>query len=147
MGTVLYMSPEQAMAKRVPLDHRTDVYSLGATIYEVLTGNPPFRGKDQHETLSQIIVRDPRPPRQLNPRIPKDLETIVFKCLRKDPKDRYGTAEALAQDLQRFVRGDPIEARLESVADRFTRKVRQHKGRIAVVGVVLLLCGVCGVLA
>ncbi len=89
MGTVLYMSPEQAMAKRIPLDHRTDVYSLGATMYEMLTGQPPFRGKDQHDTLSQIIVRDPRSPRQLNTRVPKDLETIVLKCLRKDSGERY----------------------------------------------------------
>ena len=111
IGTVLYMSPEQAMAKRVPLDHRTDVYSLGATMYETFTGQPPFRGKDQHDTLSQIIVRDPRPPRQSNPKVPKDLETIVLKCLRKDAGDRYGTSEALAQDLRRFVRGDEIEAR------------------------------------
>ncbi len=96
MGTVLYMSPEQAMAKRIPLDHRTDIYSLGAAMYEMLTGQPPFRGKDQHDTLSQIIVRDPRSPRQLNRRVPVDLETIVLKCLRKDPSARYGTAEAFA---------------------------------------------------
>ena len=72
MGTVLYMSPEQAMAKRIPLDHRTDVYSFGATMYEMFTGEPPFRGKDHHDTLSQIIVRDPRSPRQLNAKVPKD---------------------------------------------------------------------------
>ena len=111
VGTVLYMSPEQAMAKRARPDHRTDIYSLGASLYEMVTGEPPFRGRDQHETLSQIITRDPRPPRQLNPRVPRNLETIALKCLRKDPNDRYGSAEALGQDLRRFVRGDPIEAR------------------------------------
>ena len=115
MGTVLYMSPEQAMAKRIPLDHRTDVYSLGATMYEMLTGEPPFRGKTQHDTLSQIIVRDPRSPRQLNSRVPVDLETMVLKCLRKDAGERYGTAEALSQDLRRYVRGEPIEARAPSM--------------------------------
>ena len=130
MGTVLYMSPEQAMAKRIPLDHRTDVYSLGATIYEVLTGQPPLKGKDQQDTLSQIIVRDPRAPRQLNLRVPKDLETIVLMCLRKDPADRYGTAEALAQDLRRFARGDTVEARPERGWERFVRRAARHKWRL-----------------
>jgi serine/threonine protein kinase len=134
MGTVLYMSPEQAMAKRIPLDHRTDVYSLGATMYEVLAGEPPFRGKDQNDTLSQIIGRDPRSPRQLNPAVPKDLETMVLKCLRKDPADRYGTAEALAQDLRRFVRGDPIEAKAEGRWERTSLSrlvLLEHDGKDA----------------
>jgi serine/threonine-protein kinase len=80
-------------------------------MYQMLTGRPPFRGKSYEDTLSQIIARDPVEPRRVNPRVPKDLETVVLKCLRKDAADRYGTAEALGQDLRRFVRGDPIEAR------------------------------------
>ncbi len=146
MGTVLYMSPEQAMAKRIPLDHRTDVYSLGATLYEVLTGAPPFRGKDQQDTLSQIIARDPRPPRQLNPRVPKDLETIVLKCLRKDAADRYGTAEALAQDLGRFGRGDAIEARPQTGWEKVARRLWRHRALVAAIGV-LLLSGIIGLAA
>ncbi len=90
------MSPEQARRKKIPIDHRTDVYSLGATMYEAICGRPPFRGKDHADTLSQIIERDPVEPRRLNPRVPQDLETVVLKCLRKDPSARYGTAEAFA---------------------------------------------------
>jgi serine/threonine protein kinase len=104
LGTPLYMSPEQARARKVPIDHRTDIYSLGATMYELLTWRPPFKGRDHQDTLSQIITKDPLPPRKVSAQIPKDLETIVLKCLRKDSNDRYGTAEALAQDLRRFVR-------------------------------------------
>ncbi|MBN1420210.1 MAG: protein kinase, partial [Planctomycetes bacterium] len=127
VGTVRYMSPEQAQARKIPIDHRTDVYSLGATMYEMLALRPPFEGKDHRETLGQIIERDPVEPRRVNPRVPKDLETIVLKCLRKDPRDRYGTAEALAQDLRRFVRGDPIEARPQSGWERLAARVRRHK--------------------
>ena len=111
LGTPLYMSPEQARRERITVDHRTDVYSLGATMYEALSGFPPFRGRDHADTLSQIIERDPISIRRSNSGVPEELETIVLKCLRKDCGDRYGTAEALAQDLRRFTRGDPIEAR------------------------------------
>ncbi|MCZ6812174.1 MAG: serine/threonine-protein kinase, partial [Planctomycetota bacterium] len=110
LGTPMYMSPEQARRRKIPIDHRTDIYSLGATLYEMLTRRPPFRGKDNYETLSQIIANDPSPLRRFDPTIPKSLETIVLKCLRKNPKDRYDTAEAVAQDLRRFARGEPVEA-------------------------------------
>ena len=96
VGTPQYMSPEQAKRHKIPVDHRTDIYSLGATMYEAVTGRPPFKGRDHNDTLSQIAGRDPLELRKLNPRIPKNLETIVLKCLRKVPKDRYETAEALA---------------------------------------------------
>ncbi|MBI4584722.1 MAG: protein kinase [Planctomycetes bacterium] len=131
LGTPLYMSPEQARRKKIPLDHRTDIYSLGATLYELLTLRPPFQGKDHQDTLSQIIERDPVEPRKINPRIPRDLETIVLKCLRKDPGHRYGTAEALAQDLRRFARGDPVEARPQTRWARVHRKLWRR--RIALV--------------
>ena len=133
------MTPEQARRKKIPVDHRTDIYSLGATMYQVLTGNPPFQGKDHQDTLSQIIERDPRPPRQHVQRIPGDLETIVLKCLRKDPGDRYGTAEALGQDLRRFVRGDPIEARPQSRFEVLVRRGLRHRGRILTVTFVFFL--------
>jgi serine/threonine protein kinase len=130
MGTPLYMSPEQAMAKRITIDHRTDIYSLGATFYEALTLRPPFEGKDHRDTLSQILFRDPDPPRRANPRVPQDLETIILKCLRKDPGDRYGTAEALGQDLRRFARGDAIEARPQSRWERSGRRLWRARWRL-----------------
>ncbi len=87
LGTPQYMSPEQARRKKVEVDHRTDIWSLGATIYETITGQPPFRGKDHHDTLSRIIADEPVSPRRIDPRVPLDLETIVLKCLRKEPQD------------------------------------------------------------
>ncbi len=146
VGTVLYMSPEQARARKIPLDHRTDIYSLGATLYEMLTRRPPFRGKNPQDTLSQILLRDPPPIRQSNPRIPKDLETIVLKCLRKAPGERYGTAEALSQDLRRFVRGDPIEARPQRTLERLARRAWRRKGWIAAFCLVTLLLLTSGLL-
>ncbi len=144
VGTVLYMSPEQAMARRIPIDHRTDIYSLGATMYEMLALRPPFKGKDSQETLSHIILRDPAPLRKQNPRIPRDLETITLKCLRKEPGDRYGTAEALAQDLRRFVRGECIEARPQSQFEVFVRRLHRLRYRVATAAMVILLLILAG---
>jgi len=118
------------MARRIPVDHRTDIYSLGATMYEALTLRPPFQGKNAQATLSEILFRDPEAPRRRNPRVPRDLETVVLKCLRKDPGDRYGTAEALAQDLRRFLRGDPIEARPQPAWERISRKAWRNRGKL-----------------
>ncbi len=139
LGTVLYMSPEQAMAKRIRIDHRTDIYSFGAAMYEALTLHPPFQGKHHQDTLSQIIFRDPKSPRQVNPQIPKDLEAIVLKCLRKNPGDRYGTAEALGQDLRRFGRGDPIEARPQSGWERLARRAKRQRAILAAGAAFLLI--------
>ncbi|MBN1420898.1 MAG: protein kinase [Planctomycetes bacterium] len=147
MGTVLYMSPEQAMAKRIQVDHRTDVYSLGATLYEMLTLRPLFEGKSTQDTLSRIIFQDPAPAGRLNPRVPADLETIVLKCLRKDPADRYRTAEALAQDLRRFVRGDAIEARPQAGWEKLLRRARRHRWRLAVAAVFACMAAAAGWLA
>ncbi|MBN1835032.1 MAG: serine/threonine protein kinase, partial [Spirochaetales bacterium] len=144
VGTPLYMSPEQARQRKIEIDHRTDVYSLGATMYEVITGRPPFKGRDHQDTLSQIIERDPVEPRKLNSRVPRELETVVLKCLRKDPADRYGTAEALAQDLRRFVRGDPVEARPESRLKRSSRRLRRHRIAVLAAGVLVVLFGALG---
>ena len=146
IGTPRYMSPEQARRKKVTVDHRTDVYSLGATMYEAICGRPPFRGKDHVDTLSQIIERDPAEPRKVNPRVSKDLETIVSKCLRKAPADRYGTAEALAQDLRRFVRGHAIEARPRPDWECLLRRAWYARTRLTVAGLVLLLLTAVGVL-
>src|SRR6202035_195755 len=103
VGTLRYMSPEQALAKRVPIDHRTDVYSLGATLYELLTLRPAFQGSDRQELLRQIAFEEPAPPRRLERAAPAELETVVLKALEKNPADRYATAQELADDLRRFL--------------------------------------------
>ncbi len=146
VGTPLYMSPEQAQARRVEIDHRTDIYSLGTTLYEMLAERPPFQGKSHQDTLAQIISRDPESPRKLRPRLPRDLDTIVMKCLRKNPKDRFGTAEALAQDLRRFVRGEPIEARPQAPIERLLRRAKRHALRIGAAVLLVLLAGVSALL-
>jgi len=139
LGTPLYMSPEQAGGYKALVDHRTDVYSLGATLYEMLTWRPPFTGKDYRDTLNRIISVDPVEPRKLNPHVPRDLEIIVLKCMRKEPADRYGTAEALGQDLRRFVRGDPIEARPQSAVEKTLRRLKRHLRTVGVAALILVL--------
>ena len=147
VGTPAYMSPEQARRRKIPVDHRTDIYSLGATLYEFLTHQQPFHGKDHQDTLSQITERDPRPPRHLNPRVPRDLETIVLKCLRKDAGERYGTAEALGQDLRRFVRGAPVEAQAQSLWEKTTRNLWRQRRLAIAAGSVLLVALASSVVA
>ena len=99
LGTLKYMSPEQALAKRVIVDHRTDIYSLGATLYELLTLEPVFSGKDKQDLLRQIAFDEPRAPRRFNAKIPLELQIIVLKSIEKNPQRRYGTAQELADDL------------------------------------------------
>jgi hypothetical protein len=142
VGTVQYMSPEQAQMRKVAVDHRTDIYSLGVTMYEMLALRPPFKGSDHHDTLSQILTREAEPLRKRNARVPLDLETIILKCLRKDPGGRYGTAEALAQDLRRFVRGDAIEARPASKWETLVQRGRRHRWKILIALVVTGLTAV-----
>src|SRR5262249_41366548 len=127
VGTLRYMSPEQALAKRVVVDHRTDVYSLGATLYELLTLEPVFAGNDRQELFRQIAFEEPKPLRQRRPSIPRELETIVFKALEKKPADRYATAKELAEDLARFTKDEPIRARRPSLKRRLQQWCRRHK--------------------
>ena len=130
LGTPVYMSPEQVSDPPGPIDTRTDIYGLGATLYEVLTWQVPFGGRSVREVFERITQADPTPPRRLNPQIPRGLETIVLKCLHKNPGERFGTAEALAQDLRRFVRGDPIEARPQSWYEKTTRRAWRIRWRL-----------------
>jgi serine/threonine protein kinase/Flp pilus assembly protein TadD len=127
VGTPRYMSPEQASAKRVLLDHRTDVYSLGATLYELLTLHPAFESEDRQELLRQIASEEPRPPRRFNKAIPAELETIVLKAMAKKPGERYATAKELADDLRSWLEDRPIRARRPSVRTRLVRWARRHR--------------------
>jgi WD40 repeat protein/serine/threonine protein kinase/tetratricopeptide (TPR) repeat protein len=127
VGTLRYMSPEQALAQRVVIDHRTDVYSLGATLYELLALRPVFGGNDRQELLRQIAFEEPRPLRRWNKSIPAELETIVLKALEKNPADRYATAQELADDLRHFLEDRPIRAKRPGVLQRSRKWARRHK--------------------
>lgn len=120
LGTPAYMPPEQASGK-ADVGPLVDVYSLGAILYCLLTGRPPFQASSPMETLLQVLERDPLPPSALNPQVPKDLETICLKCLRKDPRQRYTSARTLAEELNRYLQGLPIHARPIGPVARFGR--------------------------
>jgi len=126
VGTPCYMSPEQAAGKSKHVGPRTDVYGIGAVLYECLVGQPPFREETPLDTLVQVLEGEPVEPRRLDPRIPRDLELICLKCLEKNPEARYATAEALAEDLERFLANEPIEARPATVWNRVVRWTRRE---------------------
>jgi serine/threonine protein kinase len=139
LGTLRYASPEQAMAKRGLVDHRTDIYSLGVTLYELLTLAPVFAGRDRQELLHQIAFDEPRPPRSLDASIPVELETIVLKAIAKNPAERYASARDFADDLQRFLDDKPILARRPSLLDRATKWARRHRSLVASAVALLVL--------
>ncbi len=142
VGTLRYMSPEQALAKRGLIDHRSDIYSLGATLYELLTLEPIYDGRDRQELLRQIDQNEPRPPRRLNPAIPRDLETIVLKALAKEVPDRYPTAQEMADDLRRFLEDKPIQARRPALWERVRKWARRHRSLVATMEVAVVLAAV-----
>jgi WD40 repeat protein/serine/threonine protein kinase len=139
LGTLRYMSPEQALAKRVIVDHRTDIYSLGATLYELLTLEPVFSGSDRQELLRQIAFEEPQPARRRARSVPAELETIVLKALEKNPAHRYATAKEMAEDLERFVKGEPIRARPPGLTGRLIRWVRRRRALAAAYGLALVV--------
>jgi WD40 repeat protein/serine/threonine protein kinase len=149
LGTLRYMSPEQALAQRVTIDHRTDIYSLGATLYELLTLEPAFPGRDRQELLNQIAFQDPQPSRRLNASIPVELETIVGKAMEKNPAERYATAQEMADDLQRFLKDEPIRARRPTLWQKVKKWARRNRPAVWSAGVSLAVVGlltICGLL-
>lgn len=137
LGTLAYMSPEQALGRR-EVDHRTDVYSLGATLYELLTIRPAFEGRDRQELLRKIAHDEPIRPRRLNPTVPLDLETVVLKAMDKEPAGRYASAAELANDLGRFLDDKPIQARRPNLLELSAKWSRRHRP-VFVTAVSLLL--------
>jgi WD40 repeat protein len=146
VGTPSYMAPEQALGRVNAIGPPADVYALGAILYELLTGRPPFHGNSSIETISEALLHDPVPPARLIPRVPRDLDTICLKCLQKLPERRYGSAGELAADLERFLRGEPILARPVGRIEKLIRWSLRNKGTAGALAaaVALLLMLVAG---
>jgi WD40 repeat protein/tRNA A-37 threonylcarbamoyl transferase component Bud32 len=136
LGTATYMAPEQARPRKDGLTTATDVYSLGAIFYELLTGRPPLVGNTPFDTLLKVSQEQPVPPRQRNPNVPRDLELICLKCLDKDPAGRYASALDLAEDLERWLAGDTISLRQATASERAWRSARRHPGAVALLATV-----------
>src|SRR5262249_23989432 len=144
VGTLRYMSPEQALARRGVVDQRTDIYSLGVTLYELLTLQPAFDGRDHQELLRQIALDEPVPPRRLNPAVPRALATLALKAMAKDLSTGYARAQELAADLRRFLDDRPIQASRPGPLELTLRWARRHWEQVATaaaIGVLSLIVG------
>jgi serine/threonine-protein kinase len=138
LGTPSYMAPEQAEGKTRQIGPATDVYGLGAILYEMLTGRPPFRGSTLTETLEQVCKHEPLLPSRLHPNLPRDLETICLRCLQKEPERRYASAQALAEDLGAFLAGEPIRSRRAGLGERLVRGARRRPIETVLLGTGLM---------
>jgi serine/threonine protein kinase len=147
VGTPAYMSPEQIAVGRIPLDQRTDIYSLGATLYELLTLEPPHKGKSREQVLAEIVQKEPKAPRRVQKKVPVDLDTICLKCLEKDPDRRYQTGGELAEDLRRYVNRFAILARRAGPVQRLIKWVRRRPAVAASLSCLLLAVFVAFVFA
>ncbi|HSE41083.1 MAG TPA: protein kinase [Acidobacteriota bacterium] len=147
IGSAWYMPPEQARGDSENLDRRTDVYSLGATMYELICGKPPFDAQNNSDALLKVITEEPVRLRDRSNNIPVELETIVSKCLEKEPSRRYESARALAEDLTRYLDGEPIHARPTAFTYRLYKKIRKHKALVATIAIATILTLVLGIIA
>jgi serine/threonine protein kinase/Flp pilus assembly protein TadD len=144
LGTPSYMAPEQAVGNNAAISSVTDVYGLGAVLYQLLTGQPPFAGGTTYETIKLLLDTEPRQPRQLNPKIDRDLSTICLKCLEKDPRLRYSSALALAEDLERWLKHEPIQARRTGVFTRGRKWARRNPARALLTASLVALAAASG---
>jgi TolB-like protein/Tfp pilus assembly protein PilF len=144
LGTPSYMAPEQAVGNNVAVSSATDVYGLGAVLYQLLTGQPPFAGGATYETIKLLLDTEPKQPRVLNPKIDRDLSTICLKCLEKDPKRRYSSALALAEDLERWLKHEPILARQTGIIGRGSKWVRRNPSSALLVACLVALAAAAG---
>src|SRR5881398_1723616 len=146
LGTPSYMAPEQAVGNNAAISSVTDVYGLGAVLYQLLTGQPPFAGGTTYETIKLLLDTKPRQPRLLNPKIDRDLSTICLKCLEKDPKRRYASSLALAEDLERWLKHEPIRARRTGAVTRGKKWLQRNPTVAAVMALSLALAAALGVI-
>ncbi|HEX4696865.1 MAG TPA: protein kinase, partial [Candidatus Udaeobacter sp.] len=144
LGTPSYMAPEQAVGNNAAISSVTDVYGLGAVLYQLLTGQPPFAGGTTYETIKLLLDTEPRQPRLLNPKIDRDLSTICLKCLEKDPKRRYSSALALAEDLGRWLKHEPIQARHTGIFARGKKWVRRNPTSALLAACLITLASAAG---
>ena len=144
LGTPSYMAPEQASGRNEQLTNATDVYGLGAVLYQLLTGRPPFAGGTTYETVRLVLETEPRPPRLWNPKIDRELSTICLKCLEKDPKGRYSSALALAEDLEHWLKHEPIRAKRSGFLTHGRKWVQRKPAIAALITSLIALAGAMG---
>ena len=145
IGTPAYMSPEQAAGESHRLDHRSDLYSLGAVLYELVTGRPPFEGENMMKVIMQVLNHDPALPRALNPKVHRDIQTVILKAMEKNPERRYQTMQEYADDLRRFMAGEAILARPANALYRYWRKARKHTLAVVSISIACIIAGLSSV--